>query len=265
MHLTLSMYNIVEYRFIPAIKKLISLLPEIGETKMVTIKENRYPFLAKIGGWNRDREKTGDTLVEKCCHFFDLFRLITGSEACLPRIKAIAQRGINYLDEADGYETPVIDSAFVIMPFQQQDSSLPSTEIIGCLELCMYAEGSRHQEEIIVTGTKGRLEAYLPENKVYWYRRPSKDEWADRSVPPPRHSINEQVIDCSDLKGIHGIESIVPTHSGYHYSSTAVEWHRLVTAMDMYEVTHHWKPDVSMEDGLHAVQLGLKATEAILL
>ena len=63
-----------EYRYIPAIAKLLSLLPEIGELKMVTIRENRYPFLHKIDSWNRDREKTGDTLVEKCCHFFDLFR-----------------------------------------------------------------------------------------------------------------------------------------------------------------------------------------------
>ena len=43
---------------------------------------------------------------------------------------------------------------------------------IGCLELCMFTEGSRHQEEIVVAGTKGRLEACLPENKVYHYERP---------------------------------------------------------------------------------------------
>lgn len=51
----------MEYRYIPAIAKLLSLLPEIGDLKMVTIRENRYPFLLKIGKWNRDREKTGDT------------------------------------------------------------------------------------------------------------------------------------------------------------------------------------------------------------
>lgn len=55
----------MEYRFIPAIAKLIDLLPTVGDIKMVTIRENRYPFLHKIGEWNRDRNKTGDTLVEK--------------------------------------------------------------------------------------------------------------------------------------------------------------------------------------------------------
>lgn len=88
----------MEYRYIPAIAKLLSLIPTIGELKMVsilqvhfalcylfdtsldlqnfsrrfsslfqvTIRENRYPFLHKIGAWNRDPAKTGDTLVEKC-------------------------------------------------------------------------------------------------------------------------------------------------------------------------------------------------------
>lgn len=38
----------MEYRYIPAIAKLLSLIPEIGELKMVTIRENRYPFLHKV-------------------------------------------------------------------------------------------------------------------------------------------------------------------------------------------------------------------------
>lgn len=120
-------------------------------------RENRYPFLHKIGEWNRDRAKTGDTLVEKCCHFFDLFRLITGQEAALSKIRALAQRGINYSDEQDPFETPIIDSAYVTMPFRkQEDPGVRWSNAIGCLELCMFAEGSRHQEEIIVTGTKVR-------------------------------------------------------------------------------------------------------------
>lgn len=152
----------MEYRYIPAVAKLLSLLPEIGDIKMVTIRENRYPFLHKIGVWNRDRNKTGDTLVEKCCHFFDLFRLITGQEASLNKIRALTQRGLNYQDEPDVYDCPIIDSAYVTMPFQKVNDSSSTTNhkwnsTIGCLELCMFAEGSRHQEEIVVTGTKVRF------------------------------------------------------------------------------------------------------------
>jgi myo-inositol 2-dehydrogenase/D-chiro-inositol 1-dehydrogenase len=146
----------MEYRYIPAIAKLVSMLPEIGELKMLTIRENRYPFLHKIGAWNRDKEKTGDTLVEKCCHFFDLFRLITGQEAALSKVRALAQRGINYGDEGDTYDIPIIDSAYVTMPFVKSAGAERAgwTNSIGCLELCMFSEGSRHQEEIIATGTK---------------------------------------------------------------------------------------------------------------
>lgn len=66
----------MEYRFIPAIQKLIQLLPEVGLVKNISIRENRYPFLDKVGQWNKDVDKSGDTLVEKCCHFFDLFRVL---------------------------------------------------------------------------------------------------------------------------------------------------------------------------------------------
>lgn len=70
----------MEYRFIPAINKLLQLIPSVGTIKKISIRENRYPFLSKIAEWNKDVEKSGDTLVEKCCHFFDLFRLISGQE-----------------------------------------------------------------------------------------------------------------------------------------------------------------------------------------
>jgi hypothetical protein len=165
--------------------------------------------------------------VEKCCHFFDLFRLITGREALLPQVRAIAQRGVNYGDEPALYDVPIIDSAYVLIPMQPSGGGEPDNpkagSLLGCLELCMYAEGSRHQEEVIVTGTLGRLEAYLPENKVYAFRRPTRELWSDRSVPPPKGAVREEVFDCSSVKDVFGIESDIPTHSGYHYSSTAVE------------------------------------------
>lgn len=160
-HARANIWVAMEYRYIPAVSKLISLLPKIGEIKMITIRENRYPFLHKIKAWNRDPEKTGDTLVEKCCHFFDLFRLISGREVDLSKIRSMAQRGINYGDETFDHDgKPIIDAAYVVLPFLERDGereAKAATPPVGCLELCMYAEGSRHQEEIIVTGTKVRV------------------------------------------------------------------------------------------------------------
>ena len=231
----------------------------------------------KIGDWNRDPHKTGDTLVEKCVHFFDLFRLITSQEIEAGGVRALAQRGLNYLDE-DLDHHPIVDSAYVVMSFKERDDTEEGHDggyessgghhhsTIGCLELCMFSEGSRHQEEIIVTGTKGRLEAYLPENKVYFYERPSSKGWSDRSIPPPQDSIRETVFDCSNVKAIHNIpqDELMPTHGGYHYSSTAVEWLKLIKALETWRKTGVWSPEVSLDDGLRAVEMGMMATAAII-
>lgn len=72
------------------------------------------------------------------------------------------------------------------------------------------------------------------------------------------------MYDCSDLKDIHGIGCDIPTHGGYHYSSTAVEWYRLITAMKNYSKTGVFVPDVSLDDGMRAVEIGLHATSAVL-
>jgi myo-inositol 2-dehydrogenase / D-chiro-inositol 1-dehydrogenase len=201
-------------------------------------------------------------------------RLITGQEVQLDKVRSMVQRGINYEDEDDEVlkETPIIDSAYVILPFQQQQVTQETTterkkmkKAMGCLELCMFAEGSRHQEEIIVTGSKGRLEAYLPENKVYSFHRPSHKQWSDRSVPPPPDSIENNVYDCSNMKGVHNIDNNdeIPTHGGYHYCSTAVEWYKLLRAMKVHRETGAWEPLVSLNDGLKAVEIGLQATHSI--
>jgi hypothetical protein len=47
-------------------------------------------------------------VFKKSCHFFDLMRLITGQEARLGHIRAIVQRGVNYNDEPDLYEVPIM-------------------------------------------------------------------------------------------------------------------------------------------------------------
>ena len=39
----------MEYRYIPAVQKLFQLLPSIGPIKSITIRENRFPFLSKVG------------------------------------------------------------------------------------------------------------------------------------------------------------------------------------------------------------------------
>ena len=47
----------------------------IGTIKTISMSEYRPPFLDKVEQWNKFNKNTGGTLVEKCCHYFDLMSL----------------------------------------------------------------------------------------------------------------------------------------------------------------------------------------------
>jgi hypothetical protein len=107
------------------------------------------------------------------------------------------------------------------------------------------------------------LEAYLPENKVFLYKRPTMDEWKDRSLPPPKECIRHHVLDCSDVKDVHGIRDEIPTHGGYHYCSTPIERYYLLDQVRRHRKGAEFCPHVSLNDGLRAVEIGIQATSAL--
>ena len=149
----------MEYRYIPTISRMLreSAAGEIGELRMLTIREHRFPFLRKVGDWNRFTERTGGTLVEKCCHHFDLMRLLLRSEPV--RFLASGGQDVNHLDETyDGRASDILDNAYVLVDFECGARAL--------LELCMFAEASKHQEELSLVGTHGKLEAFAPSHGV---------------------------------------------------------------------------------------------------
>ncbi len=145
----------LEYRYMPAIAQLLGRVRagEAGRIRMVAIREHRFPFLDKIGSWNRFSANTGGTLVEKCCHFFDLMHLVVGERPT--RVYASGAQDVNHLDEVhDGRVPDILDNAFVVVDF-------PSGAR-GMLDLCMFAEGSRWEQEVVATGDAGKLEAFVP-------------------------------------------------------------------------------------------------------
>ena len=145
----------MEYRYMPPLARLIDEVRRgtIGSLRMLAIREHRFPFLAKVGDWNRFARNTGGTMVEKCCHFFDLMRLITRSEPV--RLYASGGQDVNHLDERYGGERPdIVDNAYVIVDF--------ANGVRACLDLCMFAEASRDQEEIAATGDLGKVECGVP-------------------------------------------------------------------------------------------------------
>ena len=87
-----------------------------GAVTLLSIREHRFPFLVKVGDWNRFNRYTGGTLVEKCCHFFDLMNLIAQSPP--ERVMASGAQDVNHLDEFyDGERSDILDNAYVIVEF----------------------------------------------------------------------------------------------------------------------------------------------------
>ncbi len=150
----------MEYRYMPPVAALTARAAQAtGGIRMLTIREHRFPFLEKVGDWNRFNANTGGTFVEKCCHFFDLMRLILRDDPV--RVMASAGQAVNHLDEVyDGRTPDIWDHGYVIVDFARGARAM--------LELCMFAEGSRYQEEIGAVGPEGKIECLVPGPGRFW-------------------------------------------------------------------------------------------------
>ncbi len=213
----------LEYRYKPPIEALIHEVRSgaCGNVKMIAIREHRFPFLPKVGDWNRFNRNTGGTLVEKCCHFFDLMTLIAESKPV--RVLASGAQDVNHLEERYNGEMPdLLDNAYVIVEFEHG--------IRAMLDLCMFAEGSRNEQELVVTGDVGKVESFVPEAVMRIGRR------AERTVK--EHAVSD------DHVAFHGL------HEGSSY----------LEHKDFVDAIRNGTPaKVTLEDGLLAVAVGQAA------
>lgn len=230
----------MEYRYMPAIARFLALLEETtGGPRMLSMREHRFPFLDKVGQWNRFNRLTGGTLVEKCCHFFDLMRLAMPSPPI--RIMASGSQMVNHRDERLGGETPDIwDSAYVIVDFADGGRAM--------LDLCMFAEGSRYQEELAAMGPAGKIEAFVPGPARFW---------PEELGPAPTAQV---VVSPRTPKGPRQIDIPVDPAilaAGDHNGATYYQ-HR-----KFFEVAlGHAAPEVGLDDGWAAVAMGLAAQQS---
>ena len=215
----------LEYRYMPPVARLVATVAagQVGRVHMVAIREHRFPFLPKIGDWNRFNRNTGGTLVEKCCHFFDLMNLLTGDEPV--SVMASGGQAVNHLDETYDGEVPDIDDhAFVIVEY--------AGGARASLDLCMFAEGSKNQEEVSVVGDVGKVEAFLPSGEFRLGRRDGG--WPGVQV--------EIVTD----------ESVA--YEGGHHGASYLEHRDFLEAIRTGSV-----PGVTLDDGLRSVAVGVAA------
>jgi len=230
----------MEYRYMPPVQRLMTEIAKgtIGTPRMMAIREHRFPFLEKVGDWNRFNERTGGTLVEKCCHFWDLMRLTLQSDPV--RVYASAAVDENHVDESyNGRQPDIIDNAFVTVDFENGAR--------GMLDLCMFAEGSYWQEVISVTGAKARVDAKIPgpaRFSIDGKERESEIEISDRASK----LVTREVVEVD-----HAVLA-----AGDHHGSTFFQHQRF---RDLVK-SGQGLPEVSLHDGLWSVIVGEAAEES---
>ncbi|WCJ25872.1 Oxidoreductase family protein [Euphorbia peplus] len=221
----------LEYRYMPPVAKLIEIVEggSLGQVKMVSIREHRFPFLVKVNNWNRFNANTGGTLVEKCCHFFDLMRLFAGANPV--RVMASGAIDVNRKDEVyDGKAPDIIDNAYVIVEFDNGSR--------GMLDLCMFAEGSKNEQEISIVGDIGKGEAFVPESIVRYATR---------------------------VAGRAGVQTLKAEddriqYDGLHHGSSYLEHLNFLAAI---RAKGEKAPPVDLQDGLISVAIGVAAQLSI--
>lgn len=232
----------MEYRYMPPIAEFLKTVQAVtGGIKMLTIREHRFPFLGKIGDWNRFNAYSGGTFVEKCCHFFDLMRLSLGSEPV--RILASGGQDVNHLDESYEAGAPdILDNGYVIVDF--------SCGARAMLELCMFAEGAEYQEEISAVGAEGKVETFVPGPGRFW-----PEHLGEAPVPKlvcsPRHP------KAPETKKIPVDPNLL--EAGDHNGSTFYQHQRFLELVRGKTAV----AEVSIEDGKMAVLMGMAAQKSM--
>ncbi|WP_171209150.1 MULTISPECIES: Gfo/Idh/MocA family protein [unclassified Ruegeria] len=231
----------MEYRYMPPIAALIDQADVTGGVKMLSIREHRFPFLEKVGNWNRFNRNTGGTFVEKCCHFFDLMRLILQSDPV--RVTASGGQAVNHLDESyDGEVPDILDHGYVMVDFANGTRAM--------LELCMFAEGARYQEEISAVGVQAKIEALVPGPGRFWPE--------DLGEPP----VPQLIVSPRAPKG--PVSKDIPVDpkllaAGDHNGSTFYQHQGFLELLRGQRA----RPDVTLQDGIWAVRMGLAAQQSL--
>lgn len=148
----------LQYRYkaiYTAARKEVLESKSLGDVHTIAITEHRLPFLDKVGQWNKFSVYSGGTLVEKCCHYFDLFNLFAQSKPLY--VYAVGGQDVNFLEFGkDGKTSDILDNAIVTVVYENG---------IKCVfNLCMFAP--MFYEEITICGSKGRIKAYENENYI---------------------------------------------------------------------------------------------------
>lgn len=231
----------LEYRFMPPVTEAISRAKDgdAGKIHQISIREHREPFYSKIDNWNRFTERTGGTLVEKCCHYFNLMDLVLGEQPT--RVFASGGQSVNHLDENyDGRQANMLDNAYVILEY--------ASGARGMLDLCMFGEGSFDKEILTIVGDQGKIESFLPSQTVRASRRNLAGDFSKWAEGASRASGSEfKIVHNYDVK-----------YMGHHYGASYIEHVKFRDA-----ILNSRPAEVTLRDGVTSVVTGLAAHKSI--
>lgn len=231
----------LEYRFMPPIAEAIVRAKEgeAGKIHLVSIREHREPFYPKIDNWNRFAERTGGTLVEKCCHYFNLMDIVIGEQPI--RVFASGSQSVNHLNEKyDGQQANMLDNAYVILEYANGARAM--------LDLCMFGEGSFDKEILTIVGDEGKIESFLPSQTIRASRRESVGDLSGWARGASRsHGSEQKIVHNYDVK-----------YMGHHYGASYIEHTKFRDA-----ILNSTSAEVTLKDGVTSVVTGLAAHKSI--
>jgi predicted dehydrogenase len=203
----------------------------LGEIKMINIIEHRLPFLDKVKQWNKFSKFSGGTLVEKCCHYFDLLNMFSQSKPV--SVFATGTMAVNFKEfEYNSEKCDILDNAIVSVEYENG--------VRGSFNLCMFAP--MFYEEITLCGDEGYLKAYEKED----------------FLPPPRPKTYLEVLRGENQPSRIG-NPCYPPHiedSG-HNGATFYEHVNFINNIE-------GKPNntATVEEGFWSVVIGVAAEES---
>ena len=230
-----------EYRYMPPVAEMIRMAHEgaVGKLHQVSIREHREPFYPKVDDWNRFSANTGGTLVEKCCHYFNLMDLILAEKPV--RVFASGGQRVNHLTEEYGGRRPdILDSAYVIVEYASGARAM--------LDLCMFAENSVDNEHVIIVGDKGKLESLLPSLTL---RHGLREDWGRRETWGQPSGTGKGVA-------VRRVWDTNIKYAGQHFGASFIEHRHFAAAIHNGTAT-----EITLEEGLRSVATGLAAHHSI--
>jgi myo-inositol 2-dehydrogenase / D-chiro-inositol 1-dehydrogenase len=178
------------------------------------------------------------------------------------RVFASGGQNHNHLNESYAGEVPdILDNAYVVLDFPQGRRAM--------LDVCMFAEGARYQEEIAVVGARGKLECKVPGPGRFWPANAG-------DAPVAQIIVNQRHITGPEGWTNHPQIQAQPPHTldipvdpgllaaGDHNGSTFYQHQKFFDLVGQFKKGHaQLTSEVSLADGLKAVLIGLAAEHSI--